>query len=157
MARGPLAKVREICLALPEGIEQETWEIPTFRVRAKIFVMYTADDDRPAIWLKAPPGSQEILVGADPERFFVPPYVGHKGWIGMHLDARPNWREVATLVKRSYRMTAPKRLAVLVPTPQEGFSAEGAEVARRPRRKGMRAQRAHKPSASSARPLRPLR
>ena len=117
MALGPLARLRKICLALPEGIEQETWEIPTFRVRAKIFVMYTADDDRPAIWMKAPPGSQEILVGADPDRFFVPPYVGHKGWIGMHLDDRPNWREVATLVERSYRMTAPKRLAALVPAP----------------------------------------
>ncbi len=118
MARGPLARLRTICLALPEAVEQETWEIPTFRVRAKIFVMFTADEDRPAIWMKAPPGSQTILVGADPERFFVPPYVGHKGWVGMHLDARPDWKEVGALVARSYRMTAPKRLAMLVPAPQ---------------------------------------
>lgn len=117
MAKGPLARLREICLALPEGIEQETWEIPTFRVRAKIFAMYTANDDRPAVWCKAPPGAQAILIGADDDRFFRPPYVGHKGWIGIHLDARPNWREVALLVQRSYRMTAPKRLAVLVPDP----------------------------------------
>src|SRR5579871_6846767 len=89
-----LVQVRKICLRLPEAIEQETWEIPTFRVRAKIFVMYTDHDDRPAIWLKAPPGSQTILVGADRDRFFVPPYVGHKGWVGVHLDQRPNWREV---------------------------------------------------------------
>ncbi len=117
MAHGPLVQVRKICLRLPEAIEQETWEIPTFRVRAKIFVMYTDHDDRPAIWLKAPPGSQTILVGADRDRFFVPPYVGHKGWVGVHLDQRPNWREVAQLVERSYRMTAPKRLAALVPAP----------------------------------------
>ena len=117
MARGPLARLRAICLALPEAIEQETWEIPTFRVRAKIFAMYTLDDTRPAFWCKAPPGSQTILVGADPERFFVPPYVGHKGWIGVHLDARPDWREIAGLVARSYRMTAPKRLAATVTGP----------------------------------------
>jgi len=115
MARGPLARLRAICLELPEAVEQETWEIPTFRVRAKIFAMYTADDDRPAFWCKAPPGSQTILVGADPERFFVPPYVGHKGWIGVHLDDRPDWREIAALVTRSWRMTAPKRLAARVP------------------------------------------
>jgi hypothetical protein len=157
MARGPLARLREICLALPEGAEQETWEIPTFRVRAKIFAMYTFDDERPAIWCKAPPGSQVILVGADPDRFFVPPYVGHKGWVGMHLDARPDWREVAELVKRSYRMTAPKRLAQLVAAIQEGLKAEAAEDAQSAPRRGTRAQRAHHSSASSAKPVRPLR
>jgi hypothetical protein len=111
-----LARLRTICLALPEGVEQETWEIPTFRVRAKIFAMYTLDDARPSVWCKAPPGSQTILVGADRDRFFVPPYVGHKGWVGVHLDARPNWREIAALVTRSWRMTAPKRLAATLPT-----------------------------------------
>jgi predicted DNA-binding protein (MmcQ/YjbR family) len=55
-----------------------------------------------------------VLVGADPARFFVPPYVGHKGWVGMRLDDRPNWREVAALVRRSYRLIAPKRLAALI-------------------------------------------
>ena len=60
---------------------------------------------------KAPPGSQEVLVGADPEQFFVPPYVGHKGWVGMRLDGDPDWQEVATLVARSYRLIAPRRLA----------------------------------------------
>ena len=52
-----------------------------------------------------------MLVGADPERFYVPPYVGHKGWVGMRLDRKPDWHEVAELVRRSYRLTAPKRLA----------------------------------------------
>jgi hypothetical protein len=67
-----------------------------------------------AIWCKAPPGAQQILVGADPERFFVPPYVGRNGWIGTRLDPAPDWNEVAGLLKRSYRMTAPKRLAALL-------------------------------------------
>ena len=58
-----------------------------------------------------------MLVGADPERFFVPPYVGPKGWVGMRLDGGPDWGEVAMLVRRSYRLVAPKRLAVLVAEP----------------------------------------
>jgi predicted DNA-binding protein (MmcQ/YjbR family) len=109
--KSPLERLREICLALPEAEERETWELPTFRVRDKIYAMFVEDeDDRPAFWAKAPPGNQTHLVEADPERFFVPPYVGHKGWIGMHLDRRVTWREVAVVVERSYRMTAPKRL-----------------------------------------------
>jgi hypothetical protein len=107
----PIDRLRKICLALPEAEERETWEIPTFRIRNKIYVMYVEDDDdRPGIWCKAPTGSQTILVGADPDRFFVPPYVGHKGWVGMHLDHRVDWKEVALLVERSYRLTAPKRI-----------------------------------------------
>ena len=106
-----LDRLREICLALPEAEERETWELPTFRVRDRIYAMYVEDeDDRPGIWAKAPPGNQTHLVEADPDRFFVPPYVGHKGWIGVHLDCRVKWAEIAGLVKRSYCMTAPKRL-----------------------------------------------
>jgi predicted DNA-binding protein (MmcQ/YjbR family) len=55
-----------------------------------------------------------VLVGADPERFFVPPYLGHKGWVGIRLDRKPDWEEVAALVKRSYRLIAPKRLATMI-------------------------------------------
>ena len=107
--RTPLDRLREICLALPEAEERETWELPTFRVRDKIYAMYVEDeDDRPAFWAKAPPGNQTHLVEADPDRFFVPPYVGHKGWIGMLLDRRVTWHEVAVVIERSYRMTAPK-------------------------------------------------
>ena len=111
MASG-LARLRKICLTLPEAVEKETWEIPTFRVRDKIFAMA---HDPGAVWCKAPSGVQAILVGAVPERFFVPPYVGHKGWIGFRLDRGTDWAEVEALIRRSYRMTAPKRLAVLVP------------------------------------------
>ena len=79
-------RLRAICLALPEAVEQETWGDPTFRVRGKIFAMAKQDDGRISVWCKAPPGSQLILIGADPDRFFAPPYVGPKGWIGMRLD-----------------------------------------------------------------------
>ena len=116
---GPLVRVRKLCLALPEAAEQETWDHPTFRVRGKIFGMYLAGQGaRPAIWVKAPPGAQAILVGADPDRFFAPPYVGPKGWVGMFLDGRPDWAEVTQLVRRSFRLVAPRRIAALVEAPQ---------------------------------------
>ncbi len=78
---------RDLALSLPEATEKETWGHPTFRVRDKIFAMLKSGDGRPSLWCKAPPGSQEVLVGADPDTFFVPPYVGHKGWVGMRLEA----------------------------------------------------------------------
>jgi predicted DNA-binding protein (MmcQ/YjbR family) len=114
MPSQPIERLRAICLALPEAVEKEAWSDPTFRVRDKIFAMEKRGDGRRSVWCKAPPGSQMVLVGADPERFFVPPYVGHKGWVGMRLDADPDWDEVATLVRRSYRLIAPKRLAAFV-------------------------------------------
>jgi predicted DNA-binding protein (MmcQ/YjbR family) len=105
-----IVRLRAICLALPEAVEKETWEMPTFRIRDKIFAMVHAVDGRLSVWCKAPPGAQAILVTAAPERFFRPPYVGPKGWIGFWLEEVADWDEVADLVGRSYRMTAPKRL-----------------------------------------------
>ena len=110
MGDDPLQRLREICLALPEAVEKETWGHPTFRIRDKMFATFNAGGDRPSLTCKAPPGSQAILVGADPERFFVPPYVGGRGWIGMTLDRGVDWREVAQIIARSFAMTAPKRL-----------------------------------------------
>jgi predicted DNA-binding protein (MmcQ/YjbR family) len=110
----PLASLRAICLALPEAVEKETWETPTFRVRDKIFAMVHRVNGVESFWCKAPRGAQTILVNAAPERFFVPPYVGHKGWIGVWLDGGLDWDEVRDLVQRSYRLTAPKRLAAQV-------------------------------------------
>jgi predicted DNA-binding protein (MmcQ/YjbR family) len=114
MAQTPTDWLRAICLALPETEEKQTWGDPTFRVRGRIFAMEKRGDGRVSVWCKAPLGGQMILVGADPQRFFVPPYVGHKGWVGMRLDDNPDWSEVAALVRRSYRLTAPKRLSALV-------------------------------------------
>jgi predicted DNA-binding protein (MmcQ/YjbR family) len=110
----PSDRLRAICLALPDAQETQTWGDPTFRVRNRIFAMEKRGDGRISVWCKAPPGSQMVLVGADPDRFFVPPYVGHKGWVGMRLDRKPDWAEVAALVERSYRLIAPKRLAALI-------------------------------------------
>ncbi len=112
----PLKRLRAICLALPEATEVGFGgheNSPTFRVRDKIFAMYTDDhhgDGRVAVWCKAPPGAQDVLVGADPERFFKPPYVGPKGWIGVRLDRPVDWDQLADFVTESYGMTAPKRL-----------------------------------------------
>lgn len=114
MPTKPADLLRAICLALPEAEERETWGDPTYRVRDKIFAMEKSGDRRLSVWCKAPPGSQMVLVGADPDRFFAPPYVGPKGWIGVRLHGKPDWDEIAAIVKRSYRLVAPKELAALV-------------------------------------------
>ncbi len=107
-------RLQEICLTLPEAIERETWGDLTWRVREKIFAMQRQDDGRVSVWFKAPPGSQMVLIGADPDRFFAPPYVGPKGWVGMWVDQRPDWSEVDALLRRSYRLVAPKKLGALI-------------------------------------------
>ena len=115
VAEAALARVRAICLALPEAVEKGGVTDHTFRVRDKIFAMFLADhhgDGRVAIWCKAPEGAQGLLVGSDPARFFVPPYVGRYGWLGMRLDGAVDWDEVADLVADAHRMTAPKRRRV---------------------------------------------
>lgn len=113
------ARLRAICLGLPEAAEKVAWGDPTWRVRDRIFAMLKRGDGRPSVWLKAPEGAQEVLVGADPQRFFRPPHVGHKGWVGLRLDGAsdggPDWDEVARQVRRSFRLTAPKRLGAGVP------------------------------------------
>jgi predicted DNA-binding protein (MmcQ/YjbR family) len=109
-----LARVRKICLALPEATEKEAWGDPTWRVRDRIFAMQKGNYEggRPSLWLKAPPGEQPVMVESDPDRFFVPPYVGHKGWVGVYLDGRRvDWVELEKLVESSYRLIAPKRVA----------------------------------------------
>ena len=109
MARNPADRLRTICLALPAATEVPMKRGPTYRITNKIFAMERPHGEAVAVWCKAPPGSQAVLVGADPQRFFVPPYVGPKGWIGIRLDAGADWKEVAALVERSYRLIAPKR------------------------------------------------
>jgi predicted DNA-binding protein (MmcQ/YjbR family) len=133
MKQPSLRRLRAICLALPEAEERETWGEATFRVRDKIFCMHVAGEDTPALWCKAPAGSQAILVGADAKRFFVPPYVGAKGWIGMKLDRGVDWREVGVLVNRSFRMTAPKKLAAVIDAPAAPSSTARREKPRRAR------------------------
>jgi hypothetical protein len=109
-----LERLRQICLALPESIETGGVGNPSFKVRAKIFAMRHHVDERASLWCKAPSGAQEVLVHAHPDRFFVPPYVGHHGCVGIWLDDLLDWDELADLVRESYTMTAPKRLRALL-------------------------------------------
>ena len=109
-----LAKLREICLALPETSERLSHGAPTFFVRGKrSFLMVLTNhhgDGRFAIWCAAPEGMQAMLVEADPERFFVPPYVGHRGWLGVRLDRGLDWNEVAGIAEDAYAEVAPAGL-----------------------------------------------
>ncbi|MGP0092210.1 MAG: MmcQ/YjbR family DNA-binding protein [Xanthobacteraceae bacterium] len=102
-------------MALPHATEKAMKRGPTYRILDKIFAMDRGWNGAATVWCKAPEGSQSVLVGADPSRFFVPPYFGPKGWIGVRLDADPDWQEVDALVRRSYRLIAPRRFALLVP------------------------------------------
>ena len=107
-----LERLRAICLPLPEAAETGGVGSPSFKVRGKIFAMRHSLHDvaRWSVWFKAAPGLQEALVGTAPERFFRPPYVGHRGWVGAYLDVDQDWEELSDLIEESYRMTAPKRL-----------------------------------------------
>jgi len=109
-----LERIREICLALPETSERLSHGAPTFFVRGKrAFVMVLTDhhgDGRFAIWCAAPDGLQSMLVEADPERFFVPPYVGHRGWLGVRLDRLLDWAELTGIVEDAYAEVAPPSL-----------------------------------------------
>jgi hypothetical protein len=109
-----LERIRGMCLALPETNERPSHGAPTFFVRDKRpFVMVLTDhhgDGRFAIWCAAPAGLQQMLVEADPERFFVPPYVGHRGWLGVRLDRALDWDELAGIVEDAYAEVAPPKL-----------------------------------------------
>jgi hypothetical protein len=109
----PIAKLRQLCLALPEVTERLSHGEATWFVRDKASFVTTADhhhDDRVAFWCAAADGVQEDLVGAAPDRFFRPPYVGHRGWLGVYLDVPQDWAEIAALVADAYRAVAPSRL-----------------------------------------------
>lgn len=109
-----LTRLREICLAQPHAVEKVAWGDPTWRIRDRIFAMQKGNyaGGRPSLWLKGEDGQQAALVDAEPTVFFVPPYVGHKGWIGIYLDGkRLDWDMIAALVQASYRLIAAPRAA----------------------------------------------
>lgn len=115
MAGDPLRRLRTLCLGLPEAHEAMSHGEPTFRVRNKQFAMYASPTNhhgrgRPAVWCKAGPGNRQLMVAARPDRFFVPPYVGPLGWIGIWLDGDVDWKELGGLLVDGYRLVAPKRL-----------------------------------------------
>jgi hypothetical protein len=113
-----LRRLRERCLALPEATERLSHGEPTWYVRGKkVFVTFAGHhhDDRVAFWCAAVAEERDALVARDPDRFFVPPYVGGRGWLGVYLDTdRVDWVEVAELVRDAYRLIAPKRLVARV-------------------------------------------
>jgi hypothetical protein len=109
-----LDHVRAACLGLPEVEERLSHGTPTWFVRGKkSFVMFQSDhhdDGILGIWCAAAPGVQEELIEAEPDRFFRPPYVGHRGWLGVRLDRSPDWSELTEIVADAYRQVAPKTL-----------------------------------------------
>jgi hypothetical protein len=114
MSDEPLAHLREVCLALPEVDERLSHGSPAWFVRGKQTLATFLDnhhgDGRVAIWCPAPAGVQDALVGEEPDRFFVPRNVGHRGWLGVRLDRDLDWDEIAGIVEEAYRLVAPKRL-----------------------------------------------
>jgi hypothetical protein len=113
MATPALERIRELCLALPETSERPSHGQPAFFIRDKrCFAMFLDDhhgDGRLAIWCAAPEGLQAMLVEAAPEHYFVPPYVGHRGWLGVRLDRDLSWDEIAGVVEDAYLTVAPAR------------------------------------------------
>ncbi len=108
----PVEKLRRICLALPGTEEKIAWGEPTWRVKGKIFAML--DDhhhgaEHLSVHCSASEGVQEALVTAEPEHYFRPPYVGGKGWLGIHLDTGLDWATVAALIEQAHDTTAAKR------------------------------------------------
>lgn len=115
---GPVERLRALCLGLPEVVERASHGEAAWFVRGtKQFVC--VDDhhhgaDHLAFWCAAPPGAQEALIATDAAHYFRPPYVGHRGWLGVTIDNAPDWDEIAEIVRDAYRAVAPKRLAAQV-------------------------------------------
>jgi predicted DNA-binding protein (MmcQ/YjbR family) len=104
--------VRNICLSLPDAEEKLAWSAPTFRVYGRQFAMFLDNhhgDGKIALWCAAPPGVQQDLVAADPKHFYVPPYVGVGGWVGMRLDTKLGKGAIAAIIEQAYRMIAAKK------------------------------------------------
>jgi hypothetical protein len=109
-----LTRLRKVAMALPGATEVEAWGEPTFRA-GKMFAMYANAKNhhgggRAAVWVKAAPGRQERMVRTAPDRFFVPPYMGPSGWIGVWLDGDCNWEELVDILKDAWRLVAPRKL-----------------------------------------------
>ncbi len=109
-----LTKLRKACLALPGAHEVEAWGAPTFRLNNKLFAMYAHADNHhgaghEAVWVKSTFVNQGLMVQHKPKRYFLPPYVGTSGWVGVRLDGRVNWRELTELLKDAHELIATKK------------------------------------------------
>jgi predicted DNA-binding protein (MmcQ/YjbR family) len=106
--------VREVCLWFPEAEEVPSRGSPDFRVRGKTFATYVINhhgDGIVALWLRSPPGAQQMHSENDPKNYYVPPYVGPRGWLGVRLDRHLSWDTIATRVREAYEEVAPARLS----------------------------------------------
>jgi hypothetical protein len=116
----PVERLRRICLGLPEVTERLSHGSPSFFVRDKKQFVSVDDHhhgvDHLAFWCAAPPGAQEALLATDPDQYFRPPYVGHRGWVGVRIDQDPDWAEVAEIVHDAFRQVAPKGLSARLAT-----------------------------------------
>lgn len=113
MGKNIKAAVREVCLGLPEVEERSGHGMPDYRVRAKTFAMMAVNhhgDGRIALWVHSPPGAQHLHVEGEPAYYFVPPYVGPRGWLGLHLDHGNDWYAIAARVREAYLNVAPSDL-----------------------------------------------
>src|SRR5260221_4845108 len=114
-----IAKLREVCLAMPDTFEKEAWGECTFRVTGgSMFAMTDFnhhDSGHVAVWVKAPAMVQEILCKSDPKRFFVPPYMGKQGWVGVRIDYKVKWDEVTAILKDGYQLSLPKKAGKSAP------------------------------------------
>jgi predicted DNA-binding protein (MmcQ/YjbR family) len=119
MRKTVLARLRTICLGLPDAREKVSHGEPTwFAGKGKVFAML--DDhhhgaEHLSVWVPAGLGAQEALIDSDPKRYFRPPYVGVSGWVGVVLDAKPDWTQVAWLVEQAYRLVAHPKLVARIP------------------------------------------
>ena len=110
--RAELSRLREVCLALPGVEERLSHGSPAFFTKNKQFLQYWDhhhDDGRHCVWCAAPIGMQEALTTANPTRFFRPPYVGHRGWLGVNLDDEPDWQEIEHIVGYAYEVISRPR------------------------------------------------
>lgn len=106
-------RVRSICMALPGTTERRSHGTPAFFAGRQFLMLWPDghhDHGFAHLWCAAPPGAQAELVSTEPERFFRPPYVGPRGWVGMRLDGDIDWDEVAALCEEAFRTVAPKKL-----------------------------------------------
>jgi predicted DNA-binding protein (MmcQ/YjbR family) len=108
-----IKRLREVCLKVGEVVEKEAWGECTYRAAGGSMFAMTDNNHHNsghiAVWVKAPAMAQEILVHSDPKRFFKPPYVGPKGWVGVRLDGKVDWKEVAAIPKDGYLLSVPKK------------------------------------------------
>jgi hypothetical protein len=147
--RGIEEAVRTLCLSLPEAVEIVSHGAPAFRAgKGRLFAMYAVNhhgDGRVALWLPAAPGSQVLHVERDPDRYFVPPYVGPRGWLGVHLDRGLDWTLVAARIREAFVHVAPARLAARagemprIAAPPAALPAEAVDPLSAPRARAVHA------------------